>query len=210
MPHTISKTVYYFDELSGNAKEKARDWYRNGALDYDWWDSTYEDAKHVLSLAGFTVDKIFFSGFSNQGDGAMFEASWDAKDVKPGKLVEECPQDADLHAIASGCESFALTFPNASLSIEQRGRCNHEHCTAFSTDLNIDRDEEGHTPEEWDEINKKDAEHEEAIEELSRDAMRWIYRQLEKEYDYLNSDEQVDETIIANEYEFTDTGRRAT
>lgn len=35
MPHTKSKTVYYFDELSDKAKEKAREWYREGALDYE-------------------------------------------------------------------------------------------------------------------------------------------------------------------------------
>lgn len=37
----------------------------------------------------------------------------------------------------------------------------------------------------------------------------WIYRQLETEYDYQNSDEQVDESIIANEYEFTEEGKPA-
>ena len=33
-------------------------------------------------------------------------------------------------------------------------------------------------------------------------------RQLEREYDYLNSDEVVDKSIIINEYEFDDEGRR--
>lgn len=37
---------------------------------------------------------------------------------------------------------------------------------------------------------------------------RWLYRQLEREYDYLSSDEAVDETIAANEYTFTAAGRR--
>ena len=36
----------------------------------------------------------------------------------------------------------------------------------------------------------------------------WIYRQLETEYNYQNSDEQVAETIKANEYEFTVEGER--
>ena len=38
------RTVYQFDELSDSAKEKARDWYRLGAMDYEWWDYVYEDA----------------------------------------------------------------------------------------------------------------------------------------------------------------------
>ena len=44
------------------------------------------------------------------------------------------------------------------------------------------------------------------IQKLLRDLMKWLYKTLETEYDYLNSDEQVDETIKANEYEFTVAG----
>ena len=36
----------------------------------------------------------------------------------------------------------------------------------------------------------------------------WIYLQLQNEYEYQNSDEQVAETIEANEYEFTVDGKR--
>jgi hypothetical protein len=49
---------------------------------------------------------------------------------------------------------------------------------------------------------------EEAAIETARDAMRWIYRRLEREYEYQNSVECVDEVIRANEYEFTEDGRR--
>ena len=33
------KDVYQFNELSDRAKERAREWYREGALDYDWWEN---------------------------------------------------------------------------------------------------------------------------------------------------------------------------
>ena len=36
---------------------------------------------------------------------------------------------------------------------------------------------------------------------------RWYYRQLENEYEYLNSDESVDDLIRANEYTFTESGK---
>ena len=35
MPYTITKEAYSFAELSDRAKERARDWYRQGNLDYD-------------------------------------------------------------------------------------------------------------------------------------------------------------------------------
>lgn len=52
------------------------------------------------------------------------------------------------------------------------------------------------------------AEDERQIVEAFRDLARWLYRQLEREYEYQTSDEAIDETILANEYTFTETGRR--
>ena len=46
------------------------------------------------------------------------------------------------------------------------------------------------------------------VTDALRDLANWLYRQLEQEYDYLTSDEAVDETLIANGYTFTDEGRR--
>ena len=52
------------------------------------------------------------------------------------------------------------------------------------------------------------AEAENSVIEALRDLARWLYRQLEREYEYLSSDEAVDETIAANQYTFTETGCR--
>jgi bacillopeptidase F (M6 metalloprotease family) len=47
-----------------------------------------------------------------------------------------------------------------------------------------------------------------AITQALRDLAHWLYRQLQREYDYLTSNEAVDESIEANEYTFTAEGRR--
>jgi hypothetical protein len=52
------------------------------------------------------------------------------------------------------------------------------------------------------------ADAEDVVTEALRDLARWLYRQLEREYDYLSSDEMVDETIFANGYTFTEIGGR--
>lgn len=52
------------------------------------------------------------------------------------------------------------------------------------------------------------ADAEDTMIEALRDLARWLYRQLEREYDYLSSDDVVDETIIANGYTFTEGGQR--
>ena len=41
-----------------------------------------------------------------------------------------------------------------------------------------------------------------------RDLADWLYLQLEREWEYQSSDECVDEGIVANDYTFTETGRR--
>ncbi len=46
------------------------------------------------------------------------------------------------------------------------------------------------------------------VTDALRDLARWLYRQLEREYEYLASNECVDEAIDANAYTFTDAGRR--
>ena len=57
----------------------------------------------------------------------------------------------------------------------------------------------------WQEMT---ADAEDVVTEALRDLARWFYRQLEREYDYLSSDEVVDETILANGYTFTKVGAR--
>ena len=49
---------------------------------------------------------------------------------------------------------------------------------------------------------------EEIVTEAIRDLARWLYRQLQSEYDHLTSDESIEEGIIVNEYTFTEGGRR--
>lgn len=52
----IETKVYTFDELNDAAKERARERYREGALDYDWWDFLYKDAGRIgLEITGFDL-----------------------------------------------------------------------------------------------------------------------------------------------------------
>jgi hypothetical protein len=51
--------VYQFDELDDQAKDKAREWYRGAGLDYEWWDTTYEDAETVgLKITSFDLQGL--------------------------------------------------------------------------------------------------------------------------------------------------------
>jgi hypothetical protein len=202
--------VFKFSELDDSAKERARDWYREGALDYEWWDCTFDDAKECLALAGFEVRNIYFSGFSSQGDGAVFNGEWHANKAQPVKAMKaHAPKNKDLHAIAAEARAIAKLRPDASMATARWIRGYY-----FGRDdvfAHCEREDDGveRTSAEWDARGKDDDAIEERIVELARDAAHWIYRQLEREYEWLMSDEQVDESIIANDYEFTEEGKRA-
>lgn len=199
MPVTKEVKVYQFDELSDDAKEKAREWYRDGGFDYEWWDSVEYDFKEICKLIGITDVKIYFSGFSSQGDGACFEGRYSYEKGNVKKLMEYAPLDTELHRIVKELQAVQRkTFYQLTATVKHSGHYYHENCT----DIRVYNADFG--------CNDYDAtkEQEDAIKELLRDLMRWLYRTLEKEYDYLNSNEQVDDTIRANEYEFTEDGKR--
>lgn len=197
---TIETKVFEFDELNDKAKEKARDWYRRGAFDHEWWDFVYEDATTMGKLMGLDIKKIFFTGFSSQGDGACFEGSWNPCEVKAKELRAEAPNDKVLHKIASEFERLALH--GVSFTVKQRGHYMHKYCTEFYFSA---PDDISDTPlSDVERIEKV----EEALKETAREFMEWIYRRLEREWDYMNEDAQVDDNILANGYTFTADGKR--
>lgn len=190
----IEKTVHKYAELSDEAKERARNWYRDHALDYDWWDCTFEDVKQVAALMGIEIDQIYFSGFWSQGDGACFTGTYAYRKGSLKAIREYAPLDETLHRIAADlAREQRRNFYQLQASVTHTGRYNHE----FSTTIAV-----GHAEDSYRDIGGA----EDRITELLRDFMRWIYRQLEAEYDYLTSDEAVEEGITANEYEFDANG----
>lgn len=50
--------VYPFDELSDDAKEKVIKEFGYALLDYEWWESVFEDAKNVgIEITEFELDR---------------------------------------------------------------------------------------------------------------------------------------------------------
>jgi len=194
---TRTITTYKFHELTDEAaRERALSWGREGFLDYPWWDFVYEDAKTIGALMGIEIAKIYFSGFWSQGDGACFEGEYAYVKGSVKAVKDHAPQDKRLHEIAERLQ--AIQKPNFYLleaRVKQTGRYSHEYCTDIVV-WNRDADS-------YDE--PVDAEE---VRTALRDFMRWIYRQLEQEYEYLSSDEQMGEFLSSNEYDFDEHGQR--
>lgn len=191
--------LFKFEELPEQAQKAALERYRNWNVEgFNWWDVTYYDAKQIGNLLGLDIRNIWFSGFWSQGDGACFEGSYEYAKGSPKAIREYAPQDAELHRIADKLAALQRAyFYRLCAYVKHSGHYQHEYCT----DIDVaERDES---------LNATRPLPETEIVELLRSFMRWIYRQLEQEYEYQVSDEAVRESLIANEVEFTADGRIA-
>jgi hypothetical protein len=192
---TETKEVFTYAELSESAQEQARIDYAQDGMLHDWYDVIYEDAKTIGALMGIEITDIYFSGFSSQGDGACFEGYYSYEKGSVRKVKEHAPIDTELHRIAQALfQAQAKCFYQLSAGIKQSGHYYHEFCT----DISVTDARTG----EWG-VNEDT---EESIIEPLRDFMRWIYKQLEAQYEYETSDENIKELSEINEWEYDKEG----
>ena len=210
---TVPKTVYQYSELSEEAQEKARDWYREASMGDNFFaEYVIEDAVRMGALMGIEIDnrtwrntnghtgtepKIWWSGFSSQGDGASFEGSYHYVKGAVKKIKAEA-NDGELIRIAEQLQAIQKKYFYKLYACVRRGAGSNYH--SHSNTMSIDVE---YTGEDYREVETSD---EEDIAQLMRDFADWIYSNLEKEYEYQNSDTAVEETILANEYEFNEDG----
>lgn len=212
MPELITTRVYRLGELSASAVTQARAWYRCCAPDDDWPDFVFEDFKRICTILGVDLatrsvrlfgggtrqeSRIWFSGFSSQGDGACFEGSYRYAKSASRAIRRHAPQDVELHRIADRLMAVQrCNFYQLEADVRHQGRYYHEYTMTVAVERATSTSHE----------MSVDAEN--AITEALCDLARWLYRQLEQEYDYQTSDAVIDETIIANDYSFTEYGER--
>lgn len=198
---TIRTKVYSFSELSKAAQDKAISQFSDINVDYDWWESTYENLKELCKTIGIEVDlkKTYFSGFSHQGSGSAFTAhiyvSECLKAIKGEKWKEYAPSDKlEFYPVT---DNMLRLCHLCSCSIETANR-------ESSVKISFDSDTYGKHPN----IDAVITEIEDFLEDVAQTINHWFYRNLEKEYEYLTGEDAIKETIIANEYEFTIDGNR--
>ena len=212
MPRVIEITVYTIDELSDAAKEAARAWYRESCLDYEWYDFVYEDFETICGILGVTLGttpvrlygggtrdkpRIHFSGFSSQGDGASFAGRYSYARGAAKAIRSHAPKDEQLHRIADELQAVQRrNFHQLHAYVRQSGRYCHEYTMA----IEVERDSPTSQPPTDDA--------EDTVTEAMRDLARWLYRQLQSEYEHQTSDEAVDEIVSANAWTFTAGGTR--
>lgn len=194
MPETREITVYRAQELRGAARTRALDWLAEGNTSGDWSEAVIEDAKTCGKLFGIEMDDILWSGFGCQGDGACFTGRYGYVKDAIRAIRAHAPQDAELHRIVQTLQKIQRrNFYRATARIsKQSWRYSHERAVAI---------------EIYDTKFEGDDDYDGILAEALRDFMRWVYQQLEQEYEYQISEEACLESAEANEYRFTETGQ---
>jgi hypothetical protein len=222
MSKVIEVEMYKYNELDDSAKQKARDWYIEG-MDYEWWEGTYEMVIEDGKEKGFYIDKIFFSGFHSQGDGASWIGQVDIRQW----LEENMP---DSIGITAWCQLIQEDVISKFIKVEANNShyC-HESTMQFGEIMddtdNFEDEHELQLPSIFKGMDirtvfeliesdngcpiKSTEGIEQAIVESGKDYAIDIYQRLKEEYEYLCSEEMMLDHFDANDYHFTNEGALA-
>ncbi len=175
--------IYTLDELSEEAQEKVIEAHDNIIyIDSDWYQPTIDYYVDELNKIGFENAEIHFSGFCSQGDGACFNA-----DINFEKFLSE--KHMLLKPYINECQ-FSIVIINTQYV--------HENTRSVSLDYNIE--------EISDEMFRNIYRLQDEIEAIRLEWCKKIYAALEKEHEFLRSEEYIREYIKGNEIEFKENG----
>ncbi len=195
--------IYKFEELSKEAQNKAIENNRDMNVDMgNWWHFLYENYQRRFGCL-FETGQMYFRGFSSQGDGAMFEYSDITNNLKKAaikslKNVTDFERKVllnHLHAYGHGKQSGHYYHENS---------CNH-YIQLEWKDQTADQSNRHGNLETL--LGKVYSDIENFIESVYVKLAKNLYASLEKEYDYLTSDECIKQNLISNEYEYTEDGK---
>lgn len=192
----IETKVYSFDELNEDAKQKAIESVRDDEfyLDYQWYNNVYD--WFIDSNKSFSVDKIYFSGFWSQGDGAMFEYSGI-------NLQDEFIDQLDLSPMR---KEWLRNNICTSGKGKHSGHYYHEKSCYHNIYWEIGNGDVHWSSNFGSWLTSFEDDFEEFVKDRYVDLSKDLYRKLEDEYNYLNSDECISEYIELNDIEFLEDG----
>ena len=218
----LKERTYSFDELSPDAKETARESWRTSD-DGSNLQGVIEDAAECAKILGIDLiadtttrcsePTIYWSGFCSQGDGACFEGRYTFRPEAIAEIRQHAGQDTILHDIADELHRLSnpsrLTFCGGAITLVDHewqeepqssalyakmthsGHYYHSGCM----DVEVSYSEGMEDPP---------IETANAVTEQMRAFADWIYKHLEAENEYQNSDEAVDDML--SEYTFDEDG----
>lgn len=214
----------HYNELSATAQERVREQYIN-SLDYEWWDCVYEDAIENGKELGFYIDKIYFSGFWSQGDGASWEGQVDVGQWLKTHTEDSIGLTAWVELINNNWASKHIKVSSKNNHYSHSGTMSFDHWEIF---INLNYEPEDNLLGAFGGSSilqdmpvatvmdlimadphtklKREDDVAEAIAESARDYADEIYKKLQKEYEWLCSELVMVEHFEANDINFDEEG----
>ena len=190
MPKTIEITAYKFAELDVKVQEKVLEDYRYVIveLDNEWYHPIIEGFEEDMLEYGIDPE-VSFSGFGSQGDGASFISTTCDTDLLIRKLYESG------HDIS---ENALLDSKDYTIII----RRNDNHYAHENT-MYVNYYSGGGIelfPDEEEKLT-------DVVLEWARTKAKELYKNLEKYWDELTSDDEIMEYFEDNEFLFYENGK---
>ena len=213
----IEQTVYEYHELSDKAKDEVR-----CMLIQNWETDHIIDQAKADAPAGFIIDDVRYSVTYSQGDGAswtgaidlikFFEANPDPDYIGEEAIIIELMRNdwidskADVnqnsyHYVHSGTMRLGDVVDYAESAEDD----SNNPVLAFGILENANV-KDLFTSDDWDWARRLDAMLERALQAV-RDYADHIYKQLQEDYEYQVSDENIEELIYINGWRFDINGK---
>lgn len=202
---TITKTIELLEisdlEKDDKLMEMVCDKQRDINVDWEgWYGGVYSDHKEKLLQLGFSDVEISFSGFYSQGDGASFTCS----EMDLAKVLSNI--DNDLKTLIEK-DDDVYNGLNELCMVIKRSNNHYVHensCGAYVQNGGLLDDvfEKLETVLCEQEYSYMDSYLEDLVDGYIVDLNRELYKDLENEYNRLQTNERVFETLRANDYTF--------
>ncbi len=186
-----------YEQLSDKAKQNAIMGMRDINTNHYWWRSTYKYVGEVAKSLGFAGFEVHGFGL-DRGSYVQYDAQFCYKLMKLDELSDKQKDELKWFIIP-------ITEQAALCAIHSQGSYLYANIPPTGR-VSINVDWEVWNSEDYDET--QDLLDGEAIEEAFDAFADWIQARLQDDYDYLTSDEAIEESIIANEYDFDEEGER--
>lgn len=219
MPKIIETVVYSFEELDEKAQKKAIQKNSEINTDYNWWEDTYESFQTLSEFFAIELEMkkegskkvpaIYFQISCSQSDFVGFEGYL----TNFEKLVKCCQNqswkedftDLEINGLPSFREyefidNYFEAIREGSIEIGVTSSVNRS--MRIETSSNVDSELNNNNLNATYDLLQIEKDVKTVFEVLNRQLKKW----LENELEYLESDDAIKETLIANDYTFTIDG----
>ncbi len=183
---TIKINLFEFSELSEEVQKKLIEKNYDINIFEDWHDDLLSDFKTELAEAGFNDATIHYSGFSSQGDGLCFDATIDVNkfaETTNEKRIAKLIDKGEIDNYSIGKNSYSNHYSHERTRYVDSPAVSQINLLTNVTFLEA-------------KINQK-----------RLTLCREFYRRLEEEYDSLQSEESIKETLNDSEATYLENGQ---